>query len=56
MGLSAMMAAYEKEIIKNALITWKWNRGRTAAALKINRKTLFKKIMKHGLDSTMTGH
>ncbi len=39
----------EKELIQKTLHRHQWHRGRTAAALKINRKTLFMKMKKYGL-------
>ncbi len=39
----------EKNIIRQALETHKWNRQDTAGALGINRTTLFKKMKRYGL-------
>ena len=40
----------EKHKILAALEQTRWNRTKAAALLKINRKTLFKKIKLHGLN------
>ena len=40
----------EKDNIMRALSGHNWHRGRTASALGINRKTLFRKMQKLGLD------
>lgn len=40
----------EKEIIRAALEACNWSRSATAAALEINRSTLFKKMRKYGLE------
>jgi two-component system response regulator HydG len=39
----------EREIIERTLRSHGWNRQETAAALMINRTTLFNKMRKHGL-------
>jgi DNA-binding NtrC family response regulator len=49
-GLAEMMDACEKAIIKKTLDEWKWHRGKAAEILGINRKTLFMKIQKYGID------
>jgi len=49
MGLSAMLDACEKEIIRKTLDECRWHRGKVAEVLGINRKTLFTKILKYGL-------
>ncbi len=48
-NIQDMMNAYEKEIIEAALHRFQWRRAQAAAALGINRKTLFVKMMKFGL-------
>lgn len=50
-----MMNAYEKEIIEAALRRFHWRRAQAAAALGINRKTLFVKMMKFGLHPPQNG-
>jgi DNA-binding NtrC family response regulator len=39
----------EREIIERTLRSHNWNRQETAAALMINRTTLFNKMRKYGL-------
>ncbi|MDY6844810.1 MAG: helix-turn-helix domain-containing protein, partial [Thermodesulfobacteriota bacterium] len=41
----------EKNHIERALMTTKWHRSKTAELLDIDRKTLYQKIKKYGLDS-----
>ncbi|MBU0995345.1 MAG: sigma-54-dependent Fis family transcriptional regulator [Proteobacteria bacterium] len=41
--------SYEKEIIESTLNRFDWHRAKTASALRINRKTLFLKMKKYGL-------
>ncbi|MCF8036577.1 MAG: sigma 54-interacting transcriptional regulator [Desulfobacteraceae bacterium] len=41
---------FEKRVIVAALEKHRWRRADTAAALGINRRTLFKKIRQHGLE------
>ncbi len=40
----------EREVLLSALETFNWSRSETAAALQINRSTLFKKMRKYGLE------
>ncbi|MBF0529685.1 MAG: sigma-54-dependent Fis family transcriptional regulator, partial [Deltaproteobacteria bacterium] len=47
--LSDMVANYEKNIIMQTLEANRWHRGKTAAALGIDRKTLFVKMKIFGL-------
>ncbi len=47
--LAAMLESCEKEILLRTLDECRWHRGKAAKALGINRKTLFTKIVKHGL-------
>lgn len=49
MNLAAMLDACEKKILQKTLDECRWRRGKAAKALGINRKTLFTKIVKHGL-------
>jgi PAS domain S-box-containing protein len=46
------LEANEKDLIIRALTENNWHRHRTAAALGINRKTLFRKMQKFGLEQT----
>lgn len=47
--LKAALANPEKQLILDALESHGWNRQDTAAALGINRTTLYKKMKKHGI-------
>lgn len=47
--LKAALANPEKQLILDALELHGWNRQDTAAALGINRTTLYKKMKKHGI-------
>lgn len=47
--LKAALASPEKQLIIDALEAHQWNRQETAAALGINRTTLYKKMKKHGI-------
>ncbi|WP_022666216.1 sigma-54-dependent Fis family transcriptional regulator [Desulfospira joergensenii] len=49
-GLRQFMERYEKEILVATLERNQWNRTKTASMLKINRKTLFKKLKLHGIN------
>jgi PAS domain S-box-containing protein len=49
-GLKSLMETYEKQLILTALEKNKWRRLKSASALNINRKTLFKKMKQHGLE------
>jgi len=46
-GLKTALVAPERQIILNALESHGWNRQKTAAALGINRTTLYKKMKKY---------
>jgi len=46
------LKALEREHIINALSEHHWHRGRTASALGINRKTLFMKMQKFGINES----
>lgn len=48
--LLAALEDYEKDLLLAALTRCKWHRGLAAERLGINRRTLFKKIKKYGLD------
>jgi transcriptional regulator of acetoin/glycerol metabolism len=50
MDSSATLKSLERDHIMRALSEHNWHRGRTASALGINRKTLFRKMEKFGLD------
>jgi DNA-binding NtrC family response regulator len=43
------MTQFERTVIEKCLERHRWHRGKTAAALKIDRKTLFIKMKAHGL-------
>jgi len=47
--LHSAMARFESEYLQQVLHEHQWHRGRAAAALNINRKTLFKKIKQYGI-------
>jgi DNA-binding NtrC family response regulator len=49
-SLKRALAGPEKNIIRAALDTNRWNRQETAKALMINRTTLYKKMKQYGLD------
>lgn len=49
-GLKSMIESYEKQVILAALEKNRWHRMQSASELKINRKTLFKKMKQYGLD------
>lgn len=51
-SLVFLLDSYEKEVIQKTLIKYKWHRGKAAEALRINRKTLFTKIIRYGLDNS----
>ncbi len=48
-SLSQTMASFERTVIEKCLDHHRWHRGKTAAALKIDRKTLFIKMKVYGL-------
>ena len=50
-SLQARVALYEKTSIEKCLALHHWRRGRTAAALGIDRKTLYAKMKAYGLSS-----
>ncbi len=52
-GLEEMLRHYERGLILRALEENRWQRERTAAALGIHRKTLFTKMKKYGLLSSL---
>jgi two-component system response regulator AtoC len=50
LSLKEALTEPEKSIILHALQASQWNRQQTAAALSINRTTLYKKMKRYGLD------
>ena len=48
-GLNDVMTQLEKKIIEKILLKFRWNRGKTARYLNIDRKTLYRKIKNLGL-------
>jgi PAS domain S-box-containing protein len=48
--LGEAVEQFEKKLILKVLESTHWHRARAAVILKINRRTLFKKIKKYGLD------
>lgn len=52
-NIQHMVDSYEKEIIQSALDRFHWHREHTASALGINRKTLFVKMKKYGLNQSI---
>lgn len=48
-GLRGCMAALEKKMILTALERSRWHRGKTAALLQLNYKTLQRKMKAHGI-------
>jgi DNA-binding NtrC family response regulator len=51
-GLNASMAAIEKGLILKALEQARWHRGRAAAGLKLNYKTLQRKMKAYGINQS----
>ena len=49
-GLQGAMAAFEKKLIIKTLEEEKWNRGRAADRLKLNPRTLYRKIADYKLN------
>ncbi|MFH0728996.1 MAG: sigma 54-interacting transcriptional regulator [Pseudomonadota bacterium] len=49
LSLNDATLRFEKKYIQHLLSEYQWNRGQTAAVLKINRKTLFRKLKHFGL-------
>ena len=49
-GLQSQVQAVEKHIIQHALTAHRWHRGDTAKSLGIDRKSLFNKMKKYGLN------
>lgn len=49
-SITAAIDAYEKQIIAKTLEKNRWHKQKTAAALGIDRKTLFRKMKKYGLE------
>jgi DNA-binding NtrC family response regulator len=52
--LKEALAGPERQIIEEVLNRYQWNRHETAAALGINRTTLYKKMKRLGLDDSRT--
>ena len=52
MALKKAKETFEKQYIRQLLNEHQWHRGRVATLLKINRKTLFKKIKHHQLSKS----
>ena len=48
-NLNAMLAQYEKLLIQTTLNQFQWHRQKVAAALSVDRKTLFNKMKRYGL-------
>ena len=48
--LRSAIETFEKEHITDVLIKHRWQRNQAATALGINRKTLFRKIQRHGIE------
>jgi len=48
-SLNQIMTQFERTVIEKCLEHHHWHRGKTAAALNIDRKTLFTKMKAHGL-------
>ena len=48
-GLKAEIEAYEKELIQNILTHYQWHRGKTAQALRITPRTLYRKMIHYKL-------
>ncbi len=55
-SLKQAMQSPERQIILDILEMNQWNRQKTAAALGINRTTLYKKMKRLGLDDVVVGH
>ena len=53
-SLKGAMSSPERQIIREVLEANKWNRNATAAALGINRTTLYKKMKRLGLEDMAT--
>jgi PAS domain S-box-containing protein len=51
-GLDASVAAIEKRLILKALEQTRWHRGRAAEALKLNYKTLQRKMSRYGINQS----
>ncbi|GAB6094786.1 hypothetical protein JCM14469_10380 [Desulfatiferula olefinivorans] len=52
MSLTDAVDAYEKKLIVSALDTTRWHRINAARSLSISRRTLFRKMARHGLDKS----
>ena len=49
-GLQGEMEAFERQVILKVLEHNRWRRGQSAAMLKIDRKTLLRKMKRHGIE------
>ncbi|GAB6145983.1 sigma 54-interacting transcriptional regulator [Desulfocicer niacini] len=49
-NLRSAIETFEKEHITDVLVKHRWQRNQAATALGINRKTLFRKIRRHGIE------
>ncbi|MHC1725955.1 MAG: sigma-54 interaction domain-containing protein [Syntrophobacteraceae bacterium] len=54
-SLAEILNSHEKEIIENCLIENRWHRGRTAAALGIDRKSLYTRMKQYRLNFPKSG-
>lgn len=50
-SLSSVLEAFEKHFLAETLKSQKWKKSKTAALLGVSRKTLFRKMKQHGLES-----
>jgi PAS domain S-box-containing protein len=50
-SLSSVLEAFEKQFISETLKSQKWKKTKTATLLGVSRKTLFRKMKQHGLES-----
>ncbi len=48
-SLASMVAAFEKQVIAKALERFRWQRGKVAGHLGMDRKTLFSKMKRYGM-------
>ncbi len=54
-SLAERLKVHEKEIIESSLMRNRWHRGRTAASLGIDRKSLYTRMKEYGLDLPKVG-
>jgi len=50
-SLNSALEAFEKQFIEETLKQHKWKKSKTAILLGVSRKTLFRKMKQHGLES-----